>query len=169
MKIISAWFLLFISTAHWVGGCLCFEVSYLMEVRREMSETEMGIAESLEEDLGIEGPIRIMEKSEMTLRGNFYNDFVFSKEMDSSTVYYTIEYPAKTLTYEQIAYQQPHKPDQNSSDKSTLLKSLFTDFIFPSPVFPSVSGEIWTTHTFHVAENHGTVFNPIISPPPDLA
>lgn len=171
MKIAAAWFLLLISITQWVGGFLWFEVSYLIEISHEMNEAEKAIADKLMEEAGYDGALRIINESEITPRGNFYGDFVFSEETDGAIVYFQIDYPPRTVTYEQFAVEkQPQEPEKNSSEKAALLKNLFKDFVFSYPEWSAVADKTWKVpSTFHVPGFISLSFIPVLSPPPDVA
>lgn len=167
MRVPSAWFLLFISTAHWLGCHLLFEVNYLIEVQHQMSQTEQLIADELKLESGLEGTIKVLDENEIIKRGNFYNDFVFSKEIDKTVVYFTIDYPPKTVTYEKVADQNSNPTPDNGL--TLLLKGLFKEFIFPVQEIPAPAAESQTACPYWASIFPTSISLDILSPPPVVA
>jgi len=167
MRIFYAWLLLSISAFQWIGGYVCFEVSYFIEVQRQMSETEQLIADGVKEETGVETSVKILHDEQFGQRGIIYsNFFAFSHDIDEETVYFTLE-ETGTVDYEQVTrHQQPRGGDE---EKAAHLKSLHQDFTVPVNSFPiATTGAVPATN-FQIK---GYLPNPdlsTLSPPPDVA
>ncbi len=95
--------------AQWVGGHLCLEVSYWIEVQRQMSAQEQVLAEIVQQKTGIESAVRILLEGELMPRGNFYGDFVFSKKIETKTIYYTVENQTDSIAYKAFSQATDQK------------------------------------------------------------
>ncbi|HMO38880.1 MAG TPA: hypothetical protein PKC76_05140 [Saprospiraceae bacterium] len=131
MKIAQAWLLLFVLMSNWIGGLLCFEASYYIESRREMSAQEKEIAAAIQQQTGVVNSVRIEE--EIIPRGHIYSDFfLFSTEIEQDqTIYYTLETEAQATSLEKMT--EPQERPLSDNEKSLLLKSLSYEFIMTHP------------------------------------
>ena len=136
MRRFYAWLLLIVSTTQWVGGHICFEVAHFTTVEQVMSEPEHAISSEILEETGIETSVSILPEGQHVRWGADYgNYFAFSKSDSSGTVFYTIDYAPRTVTWGQVAGDAP-KGKQDDSAKTALLKLLFSEFLFPTSQLP---------------------------------
>jgi len=169
MRIASAWFLLILSASQWIGGHLCLEVSYWMTVQRQMSFEEKALAELVHQKTGIESAVRVLPENELTPRGNFYGDFVFSKETEAETIYYTIEYQVDSVVRKALGRASDQKPPICNGPSDKLLKGLFKVFVMPEyqglvPLFQQRPASI-----FHFTSPNSFLFKPLLLHPPAQA
>lgn len=163
-----AWLLLVVSTVQWIGGHICFEVAYLMEVEVGMSEPEQAISSELFEETGIEAAVNILPEGNQVRTGADYgNYFAFSKTDSTGTVYFTIDYAPRTATWEQVAGHLP-LDDESKAPKPLLVQWLFTAFFYQSLEFPQTIDSALALNQFHVDKMNGRSANSPITPPPDF-
>ena len=168
MKKIYAWLLLTISTFQWIGGHVCFEVSYFIEIEHRMDEAEKAIAEAVKAESGVDATIKILQEEQVTPRGFIYSDFfAFSKEINDETVYFTISGDSSAVTYEQVTRQQ--QPQQEQDEKAAQLNNLHQDFTIPEFEFPLAKAGDVQVAIFQLPELHHQLIVSILTPPPDLA
>lgn len=106
-----------------------FEIEHFFLIHRQMGETEVAIADKLEENIGPEvATIRIVDLESQSKNGVFYNNFVYSTQIGDSTVHFTIGQPADTVTLEKV---KTHSSPIEHSSKTALLKSMFKEFTHP--------------------------------------
>jgi hypothetical protein len=167
MRVVYAWFLLLVSVSNWIGGHLCFGVSYYVEIQHEMDAAERAIAEELKSEVGIDGFVKILDEEDLSPRGKFYDAFSFSKELNGETVFYTVADESKAVTYEKVNGGQQTPPQHDS--KTVLLKSLFKEFPVQAPdlKIPETTSQLISL--FHHLDCRSQVIIAIPSPPPDLA
>lgn len=168
MRIFYAWLLLVLSTVQWIGGHICFEVAYFMEVEQVMSEPEHAISSEILKETGIETSVNILPEGQHVRWGADYgNYFAYSKADSSGTVFYTIDYAPRTVTWEQVAGDAPEK-QQGNATKTTVLKHLFSEFLFPSEELPNDKGSDLATANFQVAGFQSLIPQAPLSPPPNF-
>lgn len=165
MRIAAAWLLLLIVLSNWIGGLLCFEVSYYIEIRREMNALEQEIAEEVSRQTGAESLVRIEPAT--VPRGHIYSDFfLFSKETDEGqTVYYTLEKESQVTDYEQVTHQQENPV--SDTEQAILFKSLFQEFVMPQPELPVAFVKIPDQSCFYFTDRQPQPFLTVSTPPPD--
>lgn len=168
MRIASSWFLLLLAVTQWVGGHLCYEVSYFIELQREMTALEATLAEEVQQETGVSSTVRVLEADEITPRGNFYGNFVFSKSLEDETIHYVVENESSLLTYEAVATASQENPSSDS-DRTSLLKGLFKEFMIPAPELPVAQSAAHSTPNFHLLDFYQFTFTPRLSHPPDAA
>lgn len=78
MKIAYAWLLLVLVLSNWVGGFVYFEISYLVEIRHEMNAAEQAIAEAVQQEIGAESVVKVLDEQQVLPKGNVYGDFAFA-------------------------------------------------------------------------------------------
>ncbi len=168
MKKFYAWLLLSVSTFQWIGGHICFEVSYFIEVVHQMDEVEKEIAKEVKEEIGVEANVKILQEEDIMPRGHIYSDFfAFSKNLGDQTVFYTIEDDSSGLSYEQVTERQ--QPQQDQEKQASLIKSLYQDFTFPTQIFSVASPESFVISNFQLKEHLSSFHPTILCPPPDFA
>ncbi|NUN99121.1 MAG: hypothetical protein HUU01_00760 [Saprospiraceae bacterium] len=168
IKVASAWFLLSLSLAQWVGGHLCIEVRYFVEIQRQMSAAEKALAQVVEQETGIESAVRVLDETEITPRGNFYGDFVFTQASEKETVFYVVEDQSDLTTLKSVSEPQDDHPASNS-DKANLLKGLFKEFMIPESALPSAPADRQADSVFHFAAPGSYAFCPPLIHPPAQA
>ena len=168
MRIASAWFLLSLSLAQWVGGHLCIEVRYLVEIQRQMNAAEMALAASVKQETGIESAVRVLDKTEVTPRGNFYGDFVFSKATEEETIYYVVEDQSDLTAIKAVSTPGEDHPT-NDSNQANLLKGLFKDFMIPESALPVAPAIRQADSVFQYAAPRSFAFTPVFIHPPAQA
>lgn len=166
MRIATAWLLLLVVLSNWIGALLCFEVSYYIEIRREMNALEQAIAEEVSEQTGTESLVKI--ESAAVPRGHIYSDFfLFSKETeDGQTVYYTLEKESQSADYKQVTHKQNNPV--SDSEQAILFKSLFQEFVMPQPELPVALVEIPGQSCFCFTDRQPQPYLSVSTPPPDL-
>lgn len=164
---IKAWLLLVVLLSNWVGGLLCFEVSYFIEIQRDMNVLERAIAAEVTEKTGIESTVKIEEAA--VPRGHIYSDFfLFSEEMENGeTVYYTIENDAKSTDIQQITHREENPV--SDSEKAMLFKSLFQEYVVSNSILANVPLEIMNENCFYFNSYQPQPYLSILTPPPNLA
>ncbi|MDX1941368.1 MAG: hypothetical protein SFU99_12500 [Saprospiraceae bacterium] len=167
MRMIKAWLLLVVLLSNWVGGLLCFEMNYYIEIRRDMNALEQAIAAGVTEKTGIESTVKIEEAA--VPRGHIYSDFfLFSEEMDNGeTVYYTIENDAKSTDIQQVTHRE--KNPVSDSEKAMLFKSLFQEFVVSNSTLTNISVAIIKENCFYFNSYQPQPYLSILTPPPNLA
>lgn len=168
MKKFYAWLLLTVSTCQWIGGHICFEVSFFIEIEHRMDEEERAIAEAVKEETGVEAAVHILDEEQLAPRGHIYSDFfAFSKEIEGRTIYFSVEDYSSVVAYEEVTtHQQPRQQDE---EKMTLLKSLFQDFTIPETGLPAARTGEYFPASFQSPGFHRQFFISNFTPPPDLA
>lgn len=142
MRKFYAWLLLTVSACQWIGGHICFEVDHFIHVPLAMSEAEQCISDDIYEETGLEASVSLLPDDQQVRWGADYgNYFAFSKTDSVGTMYYTIDYAPKTTTWEDLSSGCPEKPHKDGAGQANLLKSLFSEFLFPTPTVLSV-GEL---------------------------
>ncbi len=166
----SAWFLLSLSVAQWVGGHLCFEVSYFMEVHRQMNAAEKMLAAEVKEETGIERTtVRVLQEDEVTPRGNFYGDFVFSQQTEEETVYYVVGDETDVTTYQVVSNAPDQNDDATNSNHINLLKGLFKEFMIPESGMLDAISLKQPDSVFQFSAPCGFDFTPFFLHPPATA
>ena len=168
MRIASAWFLLSLSLAQWVGGHLCFEVRYFVEVQRQMNEAEKALAAAVTHETGVESAVRVLDEADVTPRGNFYGDFVFSKATEEETIFYVVEDQSELTTLKAVSTQQQDQPTSDT-DQANLLKGLFKDFMIPESALPLAPASRQADSVFQFAAPCSFAFTSRITHPPAQA
>lgn len=166
MKIAYAWLLLVLVLSNWVGGFVYFEISYLVEIRHEMNAAEQAIAEAVQQEIGAESVVKVLDEQQVLPKGNVYGDFAFATEMNGETVYYTLLNDRTDL--KKVTQHTDHSTSSND-DHALLLKSLLTEFEVAQPNYPLSS--VLTPHqtNFLYADFSGNPFTTILTPPPNFA
>ncbi len=166
MKITSAWFLLALSAAQWVGGHLCLEVNYWIEIQRQMSVQEQALADIVQQKTGIESVVRVLSEAELMPRGNFYGDFIFSNKTEIKTIYYTVDNQTYSTVYTTLAQAPDQKNPISDGPSEKLLKGLFKVFEIPEThrLFPLFQKRV--TSTFQFITPFSFLFKPLILQPP---
>jgi len=168
MRIASAWFLLSLSLAQWVGGHLCFEVSYFVEIQREMNAAEAALAAAVTQKTGVESAVRVLEEAEVTPRGNFYGDFVFAQATEEETIFYVVENESDLTTVKAVAAPGKDQPTSDTN-QANLLKGLFKDFMIPESALPLAPASRQADSVFQFAAPCSLAFTPRITHPPAQA
>ena len=169
MNRFKAWLLLIVSTTQWIGGHVCYEVAHWVEVEQVMSEPEREVSDKIYETTGIEASVNILPEGQRTRMGADYaNYFAFSKSDSTGTIYYTIDYAPRTVTWEQVA---THLPDERQDDapKSALLKMLFSEFSFENNAFLEFETSELAIPNFHLSIPAGRMAASPNAPPPDFS
>jgi len=169
MKITSAWFLLALSVAQWVGGHVCLEVNYWIEVQRQMSIEEIALAKLVQQKTGIESVVRVLLEDELMPRGNFYGDFVFSKKNELKTIYYTVEHQTDSTFYKSLAQTPDQKNPASNGPSENLLKGLFKVFEIPETQYFALWVQKRIASTFQVATPSSFLFKTLFLHPPAKA
>lgn len=169
MKITSAWFLLALSITQWVGGHLCLEVNYWIEIQRQMSAQEQALAEVVLQKTGIESAIRVLSEDELMPRGNFYGDFIFSKKTETQTTYYTVEHQVDSIVYKALSQAPDQKKTISDGPSEKLLKGLFKAFTMPEVQWPVPFFQKRLTPAFQYTTPSSFLFKPLFLHPPAQA
>ena len=169
MRIAAAWFLLSLSLAQWVGGHLCFEVRYLVEIQRQMNASEAALAVAVEQETGIESSVRVLEEAEVTPRGNFYGDFVFSQATEEETIFYVVEDQSDLTTVKSVSTPSGQDHPSNDNNQANLLKGLFKDFMIPESALPLAPASWRADSVFQFAAPSSFAFTSRITHPPAQA
>jgi hypothetical protein len=169
MRKCCAWFLLLVSTTQWVGGHICFEVAYLLEHEAVMSEPEQSISTAIYEETGIEASVSIVPEGQHHRMGADYgNYFVFTHSDSTGSVSYTIDYAPRTVTWEQVAGPLTAEHQDDDAPKTSLLKLLFSEFLFQNDSYPtSTANDLAAVH-FHLLPSIGRLAASPGTPPPDF-
>lgn len=169
MRKCYAWLLLFVTTTQWVGGHLCFEVSYLMAEEQVMSEPEQALSDEIYEETGLEANVNILPEGQRHRVGLDYGNYFAFEKTDStgSSVAFTIDYGPRSVTWEQVAGQLPVK-QQDDANLMALAKFLFGAFFFepPSHLYSQKNGH--PDPNFSLCNMHGRLGTQPTSPPPDF-
>ncbi len=166
MRIASAWLLLLVVLSNWIGGLLCFEMSYYIEIQRDMNALEQAIAAEINRQTGTESSVQL--ETATIPRGNIYSDFfLFSQAInDGQTIYYTLENSSQIIDYEQITL--PQENPVSDSEQAVLFKSLFQEFVMPLEALSVALVEIPDQSSFYFADRQPQPYFTILTPPPDL-
>ncbi len=171
MKKCYAWLLLLVSTTQWVGGHICFEVAYWVENEVKMSEPEEAISAAIYEETGIETSVTVLPEGQHHRMGTDYaNYFVFSEDNGTGAVSYTIDYAPRTVTWEQVAGQLPCENGEDSAPRTTLLKLLFSEFLFQDDNLSNgnPAKALAAAVNFHLDIHTGRQATSPSTPPPDF-
>lgn len=168
MRKFYAWLLLIVSTAQWIGGHICFEVQYFIEVPQEISATEQTISQDIFEETGVETTVSVLPDSQHVRWGTDYgNYFEYSKTDSTGTVYFTIDYAPRSTVWEDVAVKMPIHQNKDSGANASILKYLLAEFIFPSNDLPSGRvSDLVATNFMETQLGEQPRPSPI-SPPPD--
>ena len=168
MRRFYAWLLLVVSTAQWIGGHICFEVQYFMEVPQEMSMAEQTISKDIFEETGVETNVSVLPDSQHVRWGVDYgNYFAYSKTDSTGTVFFTIDYAPRTTILEDFASNAPAKPQDDGAAQNSVLKLLFAEFLFPTGALPVGKTNGLAINNFQVKQFKGNLRPNPLSPPPD--
>jgi hypothetical protein len=167
MRTASAWFLLFISTSHWLGAHLCLEVSYYIGVQKQMDDAEKAIAEQLRQEEDIESTVDILEEEELSPRGKFYDAFAFSKEVNGEKVFFKINQSSQAVSLQKVS--ESRQASDRDDGRTALLKRLFQEFIVFDPDPPLKECSKVNIPGTSPDQSHNLIFVSIPSPPPDAA
>lgn len=168
MRRFYAWLLLVVSTAQWIGGHICFEVQYFMEVPQEMSVAEQTISKDIFEETGVETTVTVVPDHHRVRWGADYaNYFTFSKTDSTGAVYFTIDYAPRTTILADFADPAPTKSQGDSTPKNSVLKQLFAEFLFPSAELPTCGVADLTVTNFQLTQLGEQLRPSPLSPPPD--
>ena len=160
--------MLAISTCQWIGGHICFEVSYFIEIEHRMDEAEKALAEAVKEETGVETDVAIIGEEQLIPRGNIYSGFfAFSENQGEETVYFTLSNESSSIRYEQVT--QPQQSQNQQDEKAAQLSSLHQDFTIPVNEFPVAKTTVKQLGIFQFAEFSSQIFISLLTPPPDLA
>lgn len=168
MRRFYAWLLLVVSTVQWVGGHICFEVAHFAGLEVAMDAPEQSISNEIFEKTGLETTVNILPEGQHTRVGADYgNYFAYSKTDSTGTVFYTIDYAPRTVTWEQVA---SHIPESHKDDaaKTNLLKLLYAEFLFPKEALPKGDETGLCAAHFILPVLVGSFTIPTLSPPPDF-
>ncbi len=167
MRKFYAWLLLIVSTTQWIGGHICFEVKHFIEVKAEMSQSELAISDDIFHETGVETSVNLLpEQHQVRWGADYANYFAFSKTDSVGTVYFTIDYAPRTTTWEDVAPTAPSQQDKDTAPLK-LLKSLFADFLFPTIELPKTDTQDVATANFQLQGLKCSFCNHPSSPPPD--
>ena len=168
MRKCYAWLLLVVSTVQWIGGHICFEVAYFVETHKVMSESEKTISDDIYEETGIEASVAVLsEGQQMRVGTDYANYFAFSKTDTLGTVFYTIDYAPRTATWEQVVGHLPAEQQENAPPIS-LLKLLFSEFLFQPDDLPKDKANGLATVNFQLRNFIDRLASSPNSPPPDF-
>lgn len=163
-----AWLLLIVSTVQWIGGHICYEVAYLVEVEQVMSEPEQAISNEIFEETGVAAGVNILPEGQHLRTGADYgNYFAFSKSDSTGTVFYTIDFAPRTVTWEQVAGHLPQK-EQDDAPNTSILKLLFSEFLFLHNELPNDETDALATVNFDLDSFIDRMAASPNSPPPDF-
>lgn len=168
MRIAYAWLLLIIALLSWVGGILCLEVSYHVEIRHEMNAMEEAIAEAIHQKIGMESSVQLLDEQNVLPKGYIYgNYFPFATELDNGQrVYYKIVDSTELFVY-QFNNNDINEPFSDN-DKTLLLKSIFQESIITNPIFIEALA-FYLPNVFALKSSNYLSPDPFLqTPPPDL-
>lgn len=167
MKTFSAWLLLLVLLSNWMGSLLCYEMTYYVEVQREMNFAEQRIAEAVTQKIGVKTDVYIVTEENPIPHGYVYGDlFLFSEQQDTDeTIYYTLA--AETNSIEYLTVTSSHQPE-NEHNKTAILENLWHDYLMPSPeMLESAPPFYLHTSYFNTTLLQAQSFDSIATPPPD--
>lgn len=165
--------LIVVSSIQWVGVHLCYQVDYFMEkIEEKATPLEAEIASGISEKTGLEVRVKQIEEGRIVPPvGQIYGDFfVFSEEVDTGTVYYTIDERGPDYDEKAFVVQDSNSPEkEGDSPKTGLFKRLFTDFLMPISTTMPVNEDSYLAGHYQLVYSHQNFQPTIPSPPPDLA
>ncbi len=168
MRKFYAWLLLVVSTAQWVGGHICFEVHYFLEVPQEISAAEQTISQDILEETGVETTVSVLPDTQHVRWGTDYgNYFAFSKTDSTGTVFFTIDYAPRTTVWEDVAVKIPAQQNKDDAANNSVLKQLFAEFLFPSAELPAGIKDDLVATNFQETQLGEQLRPSPLSPPPD--
>lgn len=168
MRKFYAWLLLIVSTAQWIGGHICFEVRYFTEVPQEITATEQTISKDIFEETGVETTVSVLPDSQHVRWGTDYgNYFEYSKTDSTGTVFFTIDYAPRSTVWEDVAVQLPVQNDKGTAPKNSVIKQLFSEFLFPSADLPTAAKDGLAAVNFKTTQFQEQLKPSPLSPPPD--
>ena len=168
MRRFYAWLLLVVSTAQWIGGHICFEVQYFIEVPKEMSVAEQTISKDIFEETGVESSVSVLPYSQHVRWGADYgNYFAYSKTDSTGTVFFTIDYAPRTTVLEDFASSAPVGQHNDDAAQTSVLKLLFSEFLFTTGSLPVGKTDDLASNNFQVKQFRGNLRPNPLSPPPD--
>jgi|APTNR8051073442_1049403.scaffolds.fasta_scaffold01277_8 hypothetical protein len=169
MKMTSSWFLLALSMTQWVGGHVCLEISYWIEIQRQMSAQEQALAAIVQQKTGIESAVRVLSEDELMPRGNFYGDFVFLEKTEAKTIYYTVENQSYSTVYKALSQAHDQKTPISNGPSEKLLKGLFKVFEMQDTQWPALFFQKRLTPAFQYTTPLSFLFKPLMLHPPAQA
>lgn len=133
-----------------------------------MSVAEAAISSDIYEETGIEAEVNVLPEDQKVRWGADYgNYFAFSKTDSVGTVYYTIDYAPRTTTWEDLS-DCPAKSHDDDTAQANLLKSLFSEFLFPESLILSKKDRGLTVSNFRLHSFENNFQSSPLSPPPDF-
>ena len=99
-------------------------------------------------------------------RGNFYGDFVFSKKIETKTIYYTVENQTDSIVYKAFSQAPDQKNPDSNSPSEKLIKGLFKVFMMPEAQWPAPFFQKRLASTFHFTTPFSFLFKPLMLHPP---
>lgn len=124
-----AWFLLLITCLQWVAGTICVEIMQSAVVEVPMDPLEKKLSEALKKEWGHQTYVNKVEKADLDIEQVGYsNFFLFSKELDGETHYYTVDQDR----FVDVQLEKVLPPLEHSQEKDTPIlpfKGLFSPFI----------------------------------------
>lgn len=170
MRPYLAWLLLFLTTLQWVGGHLYFKVIEAVVVEASMDELAREVALALEVETGLETHVTVLEEAQLQHHDYGYGTpFLFSREVDGKTVYFTIDAdPNRVVDVEKWVGGQANEADAENS--LIVLARLFSYFVFPAPDWPPFQAPASVSrHNFFLTELHTLTYTDVLLPPPRQA
>ncbi|MCC6723833.1 MAG: hypothetical protein IT258_04945 [Saprospiraceae bacterium] len=168
MKKCYAWLLLLITTVQWVGGHLCYEISYFVEEERVMDQPERTISEEIYEETGLEAYVEILPQGQRHKWGLDYgNYFAYEKKDSTGTVAYMIDFGPRSVTWEQVAGPNPANQTDDANSMA-LAKFLFGAFFFEPTSHLYAQKKSQPDSNFSLSTLNGRMSTTPTSPPPDF-
>lgn len=164
MRIAYAWLLLVITLSNWIGGFLYMEVSRYVEVRHEMNTIEQSIANLVEQSIGAESAVKVLDQ-QPRLKGDVYGDASFATEVRGQTIYYTLIDNTADL---QKVTESNSMSNPSDVDHTALIKSLLQEFEVTKPDYPISSVLTPSQTNFHFTYTEKQVVTSILTPPPNF-
>ncbi|HMN90344.1 MAG TPA: hypothetical protein PKD70_05790 [Saprospiraceae bacterium] len=166
MRIIGAWLLLSITLFHWIGGLLCFEMIYHIEMRHNMNALEQTIADAVQACIDAETTVKVLDAGTVLPKGYVYgNYFAFSEEVEGQTVFYTLLEQTDAITYEKVSV--PPSASLTDREQALLIKSLLYEFVVADLWCSDAALQLSHTDCFLPINTLPLMERPIPTPPPD--
>lgn len=165
MRAPLAWLLIVILSTHWMGGYLCFQLEYLVEVKNSMSSVEKMISEVLAEEMGAGIHVDIVDEQQLENANFGYSGrFIFSEEINGQVYHFEIISDPVDLSYQKQSYSQSQQPG-GDHDKAIAFEWRFSKFTLQDLAFPSSVGEVGNRNYYH-QDNHPISSPSVPTPPP---
>lgn len=171
MKPVFAWLFVMTLTFQWVAGRMSICLIRQVAVETHMDVRENNLSVLIQHETGIQAHIRILSKDQLEHTHIGYSDvFIFSREIDGETVYYTIDRDPVRIVEQTFTLKTKGDPGSGQEESSLLSERYFSDFIFPAPanvMFADLSPQ--PARNFLSSRMANLFSPPIYLPPPEFS